>query len=220
MTGVIGEIGRRYNDDPWQRVIFTDSHDTAANGSARLNELIAPGKSASLHARRQSLIAATLLLTAPGIPMLLQGQEFMMGGSFSDWLALDWSLAETWSGIVDAHRHLISLRKNVGGVSAGLVGKSVNLFHVDEDNKVIAYHRWSQGGPHDDVVVVVNFGEKLHTVYGINFPRSGTWRVRFNSAAKVYSEDFSGEDVPDAQVVNGGADIVLPANSAVIFSQD
>ena len=115
---------------------------SAANGSARFNEVIAPGKSTDLFARRQSVIAAVLLMRTPGIPMLLQGQEFMMGGNFNDWRGLDWENVEKYEGIVKAYRQLISLRKNTHGVSVGLTGRSVNLFHVDEENKVIAYHRW------------------------------------------------------------------------------
>jgi len=220
ITGILAELGRRYNDDAMQRVVYVDSHDSAANGSARLNEVIAPGKSADLFARRQSVLAAVLLLTAPGIPMLLQGQEFMMGGNFNDWKGLDWDNVEKYSGIVKAYEELISLRKNTHGVSAGLTGRSINIFHVDEDNKVIAYHRWRNGGPKDDVVVVVNFSNRSFSDYGMNFPRNGTWRVRFCSTRQRYSEDFSGTRVPDVEVESGGGSFVLPPNGALILSQD
>jgi len=220
LTGILAELGRRYNDDAMQRVVYTDSHDSAANGSARFNEVIAPGKSAGLFARRQSVLAAVLLLTAPGIPMLLQGQEFMMDGNFNDWKGLDWSNTETYSGIVKAYQHLIALRKNMHGVSAGLTGRSINLFHVDEDNKVIAYHRWRNGGPNDDVIVVINFGNRAFTNYGMSFPKNGTWRVRFCSARKSYSDDFVGAQVSDIEVQSGGGTFTLPASGALILSQD
>lgn len=219
LAGVIGELGRRYNDDAMQRVIYTDSHDSAANGSARFNEVIAPGKSAGLFARRQSLLAAVLLLTAPGIPMILQGQEFMMSGNFNDWKGLDWENAEAYKGIVEAYRELICLRKNTRGVSAGLSGRSFNLFHVDEDNKVIAYHRWQNGGSKDDVVVVLNFGNRAFTNYSTSFPRNGVWHVRFCSDHKKYSNDFGGAHVPDVHVQSGNGTFVLPPHGALIFSQ-
>ena len=219
LAGVLGELGRRYNDDALQRVVFTDSHDSAANGSARFNEVIAPGKSAGVFARRQSLLAAVLILTAPGIPMLLQGQEFMMSGNFNDWEGLEWQNAETYKGIVEAYRQLIALRKNVRGASAGLSGRSINLFHVDEHNKVIAYHRWQNGGPKDDVVVVVNFGSNAFTNYSIGFPRNGRWHVRFCSTDTKYSDDFEGVSVPDIDVRSGNGTFVLPASTALILSQ-
>ena len=219
LSGILVELNRRFNNDALQRIIYADSHDTAANGSARLNEVIAPGKSAELFARRQSLLAAVLLMTSPGIPMLLQGQEFMMGGNFNDWEGLEWENVEKYAGIVDAYRHLIALRKNNNGISAGLAGRSINLFHVDENNKVIAYHRWQNGGPKDDVVVVINFGNRAFTNYSMDFPLNGKWRVRFCSDNKGYSADFTGTDVPDIEVQSGNGTFVLPASTALILSQ-
>ena len=215
-----GLLGKRYNDDAFSRIIFTDSHDSAANGSARMNEVIAPGKADSLFARKQSLIAAALLLTTPGIPMLFQGQEFMEAGSFNDWQGLDWDKAHRYAGITRAYSDLISLRKNAGGISGGLTGPNVNLMHLDEDNKVITYHRWGMGGPGDDVAVIINFGNKMHAEYVLSLPENGTWRVRFNSTRQDYSPDFKDVMVPDVIAQNGGATLVLPPNSVVILSQD
>lgn len=220
LTGICSELTRRYNDDPMQKIIFVDSHDSAANGSARLAELLVPGKPGSLFARQQSLIAAGILLTAPGIPMLFQGQEFMEGGSFNDWQGLDWSKAEQFSGIVEAFKELIELRKNCGGKTKGLTGKNINLMHVDEGNKVIAYHRWQNGGPNDDVVVVVNFADIMHKEYILGFPWSGEWKVRFRSSRSEFSPDIKDVFIPDVAVDNGGGRLVLPPNSIVILSQE
>ncbi|MCA9324554.1 alpha amylase C-terminal domain-containing protein, partial [Candidatus Saccharibacteria bacterium] len=219
LNGLCEEIGRSYNGDPMQRVIYTDSHDSAANGSARLNEVIAPGKADNLFARRQSLIAATIAMTTPGIPMLFQGQEFMEGGAFSDWQALNWEMADRHKGIVEAHKHLIALRKNSGGVSAGLSGRNLNLMHVDDDNKVIAYHRWENGGEHDDVIVVINFSDHQYDTYDLWFPRPGKWKVRFNSTWKGYSDDFKVVEVADVEVTNGTGTLVIPPSAALILSQ-
>lgn len=220
IASICGELTRRYNDDAFQRVIYTDSHDSAANGSARSVEVIAPGKVDGLFARQQSIIAAAILLTAPGIPMLFQGQEFMTPGSFNDWQGLDWSRAERFSGIVTAYSHLIALRKNLHGVTAGLTGRNINLMHVDQDNKVIAYHRWKEGGSRDDVVVVVNFGNRRHDQYVIGMPTNGKWKVRFNSTWKGYSDDFKNVQISDMQVDNGGGTLILPPACVLILSQD
>jgi 1,4-alpha-glucan branching enzyme len=56
---------------------------------------------------------------------------------------------------------------------------------------VIAFHRWQEGGPGDDVVVALNFGNRAYDSYSIGFPRSGSWYVRFNSDWSGYSFDFS-----------------------------
>jgi 1,4-alpha-glucan branching enzyme len=220
LTAICSQLPKRYNNDAFQRIIYSDSHDTAANGSARLYEVIAPGNTDGVFARKQAIIAAVLLLSAPGIPMLFQGQEFMQGGAFSDWEALDWQKADSHAGIVEAHKHIVALRKNSHGVSAGLTGRDINLMHVDQENKVIAYHRWSQGGPRDDVVVVINFADKAHERYDIWFPRNGVWRARFNSAWEGYAADFKDVPVPEVTVENGAGTLVLPPSSAIILSQD
>jgi 1,4-alpha-glucan branching enzyme len=220
LTGICGCLGRRYNGNVLERIVFIDSHDSASNGSARFNEVISPGKADSLFARKQSLIAAGLMLTSPGIPMLFQGQEFMEAGSFNDWQSMDWEKAERYSGMVLAYSHLIALRKNTAGISAGLQGQNFNLMHVDEENKVIAYHRWNQGGPKDDVVVVINFGSRMLQTYELSLPRNGTWKVRFNSTWKGYSPDFKEVDVTDFEVETGRGAMILPPSSVVILSQD
>jgi 1,4-alpha-glucan branching enzyme len=81
-------VHARYNNDAFQRIIYSDSHDSAANGGARLSEEIAPGDATNVFARKRSLLASAIILTAPGIPMLFAGQEFMEAGSFNDWQAL------------------------------------------------------------------------------------------------------------------------------------
>ncbi|MEO6513438.1 MAG: alpha-amylase family glycosyl hydrolase [Candidatus Saccharimonadales bacterium] len=220
LSAICSELGRRYNGDAFQRVVYTDSHDTAANGSARLCEVISPGNADSLFAQKQTIIAAALLLTAPGIPMLFQGQEFMQGGSFNDWQGLDWDLARRHTGVIEAHKHLIALRKNVHGLTAGLLGRNINLMHVDQENKVIAFHRWNNGGPKDDVVVVVNFGDRMIDNYAMNFPRTGTWRVRFNSSWRGYNPDFKEVAVSEVVVETGGGNLKLPPSSVIILSQD
>jgi 1,4-alpha-glucan branching enzyme len=220
LSSLADELKRSFNGNAFQRVIYSDSHDTAANGGTRLNETIAPGNAASLYARKRSLLASALVLTAPGIPMLFQGQEFMQDGSFSDWQALEWNKADQFKGIVEANRHLVALRKNQHGNTAGLSGQSFNVLHVDENNKVMACHRWQNGGPGDDVIVVINFANKAFKDYKLDLPRDGIWRVRFNSAWKGYSPDFKDIEVPDVIAENNQASFTLPPYSALVLSQD
>lgn len=55
------------------------------------------------------------------------------------------------------YRDLIRLRRNVADFSRGLCGQFTQAYHLNEERKVLAFHRWDQGGPADDVVVVANF---------------------------------------------------------------
>jgi 1,4-alpha-glucan branching enzyme len=209
-----------FNGQAIQRVIYSDSHDTAANGGQRLTEEIAPGDAANLYARKRSLLASALVLTAPGIPMLFQGQEFIQDGSFNDWQALEWDKAVQFAGIVTAHQHLIALRKNQYDSTAGLTGQSFNILHVDESNKVMAYHRWQNGGPGDDVVVIINFANKTFEEYKLAMPRDGNWQVRFNSAWKGYDPEFKTVEIGPINSENGQGVFVLPPYSILILSQE
>ncbi len=214
------DLNKYFNGSAFQKIIYSDSHDSAANGGARLNEEIAPGNSSNIYARKRSLIAASIILTAPGIPMIFQGEEFTQSGSFNDWKALDWEKAARFNGIVEAHKHLIALRKNQFGHTTGLTGQSFMIIHRDDNNKVLAYHRWQNGGPKDDVIVVINFANKLHKVYELPFPRNGKWQVRFNSTWHGYSEDFKEIEIPEINVENNKGTLVLPPYTAIILSQD
>lgn len=186
-----GELNHTYNNDAFQKVIFSDSHDTAANGSVRLNEAATPGNAGSVFARQYGLLANAVMLTAPGIPMLLQGGEFMQEGAFNDWQMLEWDRTTKFAGIVLAHQHLINLRLNRYGNTIGLIGQNVNVFHDDETGSVLGYHRWHEGGPFDDVIVVVNASDQRFTDYEMTLPIAGEWHVRFNSSWKGYSTDFN-----------------------------
>lgn len=220
LAGVRYELERRYNGNAFEKVVFSDSHDTAANGSVRLNEAASSGDAADKHAREKTVLANTVMLTAPGIPMFLQGQEFMQEGSFNDWQELEWDKAETYSGIVLAHQHLVNLRLNQGGTTAGLLGQSTAVFHQDDNNGVIGYHRWDKGGPGDDVLVIANFGGDAHETYQLQVPLPGKWHVRFNSTWKGYSPDFHEVALNEiATDENRLITLNLPAYAALILSQ-
>ena len=207
LDGFAYELEHSYNGNAFDKIIFSDSHDTAANGSVRLNEAVTPGNAGSVFARQRTLLASAATLTAPGIPMLLQGQEFMQQGSFNDWQMLNWDKTNQFSGIVDAHRHLINLRLNKFDNTRGLIGQSTQLFHRDDENNVVAFHRWDKGGPLDDTLVIINFDKNRLKNYELTLPFSGEWRVRFNSSWKGYSSDF--HDTPTETIQ---ADASMKAN--------
>ena len=179
-------------------MIYTESHDEVANGSSRVPEEIWPGNAGSYYSKKRSTLAASIVMTAPGVPMLFQGQELLEDGYFTDTDPVDWSKLVTYAGIRDLYRDLIHLRRNLGGISAGLMGQHLNVHHVNDLDKVIAYHRWDQGGAGDDVVVLCNFRNKAWGDYRIGLPRDGTWKVRFNSDWSGYDASFG--DHPTADV--------------------
>ncbi len=216
----------RYNDDAFDRVIYSESHDEVANGKARVPEEVNPKDPKGWYAQKRSTLAAAMVFTAPGIPMLFQGQEFLEGGWFRDTVPVNWDQREEFHGIVRLYRDLIRLRLNRGGLTRGLCGQFTQVYHVNDERKILAFHRWDKGGPADDVVVVANFFHDPQENYVIGFPAVGAWKLRFNSDWHGYSDDFNNHLSADVVAEAGGQDglpfhaaLSIGPYSVLIFSQ-
>jgi 1,4-alpha-glucan branching enzyme len=227
MNAVAAVIAQQYNGDSFQRVIFTESHDADSNGAQRVPEMIWPGNARSWYAKKRSTLGAAVVMTAPGIPMIFMGQEFLCGGSFNDDAPLDWSNAVDLPGIRLLYRDLIRLRRNWFNNTRGLRGQYIDVHHVDDVNKVIAFHRRDQGGRGDDVVVIINFSARQLDNYTVGLPQGGLWRVRFNSDWSGYDPSFGNApslDTTAAGAPHGAmpnsANIVVGPYSSVILSQE
>ena len=220
-------IEHRYDLDVFQRVIYTESHDEVANGRERVPEEIWPGNVDSWFSKKRSTLGGALVLTAPGIPMIFEGQEFLEDRWFQDKVPIDWSRAEDEHGILGMYRDLIALRRNLPGLTRGLCGQNIHLYHFDEGAKIIAFHRWDKQGPKDSVVVVVNMMNQSHDGYAIAFPRAGFWKTRFNSDSNKYGQDFANYGASDVDA-HGQGTAGLPCSgkisigpyTVIIFSQD
>lgn len=227
MFAVRDAIAANYNGDANQRVIYTESHDEVNNGHSRVPEEIWPGNAGSWASKKRSTLGAAITMTSPGIPMIFQGQEVLEDGFWADTDPIDWTKKTTYAGIETLYRDLIRLRRNWYDTTRGLRGQNVNVFHVNNTNKVVGYHRWQNGGAKDDVVILANFGNASYASYNIGFPRGGTWKVRFNSDWNGYSSDFANTSSFDL-TANAGAKDGLGFNgnvgigpySVIILSQD
>ncbi len=227
MNQILNALLHRFNADAFQRVIYTESHDEVANGHVRLPQAISPADPGSWVARKRSTLGAALVFTSPGIPMIFQGQEILEDEWFRDQDPIDWSKLATYSGIHSLYRDLIRLRRNWDNNTRGLHGQNTNVYHVNNNDKVIAFHRWDTGGAGDDVIVVANFANRSYTSYDLGLPREGRWKVRLNSDSSDYSSDFSNHpsgDVTASPVAQHGmkfsGDVSIGPYSAIILSQD
>lgn len=200
----------------------------------RIAALADPSNSRSWYARSRAKVAAGMLLTAPGVPMIFMGQEFLEDKYWTDWTGRP-ELLIWWDGLEggdkamsDQHRctrDLMWLRRR----HPGLRGDGLNVFHVHNQNRVIAWQRWIPGIGRD-VVIVASFNEGTFYNHGyrIGFPAGGYWYEVFNS--DVYDQWVN----PNAQGNAGGvtadgpswdglpasAAITLPANSILVFARD
>ena len=227
MGAVSKAIEHRYDSDAFTRVIYTESHDEIANGRARVPEEIWPGNVDSWFSKKRSTLGAAIVLTSPGIPMIFQGQELLEDLWFQDKVPIEWSRAEGENGILSMYRDMIALRRNLSGVTQGLCGQNIHIYHFNNEAKVIAFHRWDKQGPKDSVVVVVNMTNQNRDGYCIGFPRAGLWKTRFNSDSYNYGPNFANHLTPNVETREERTDglpcsgeIGIGPYTVVFFSQD
>ncbi len=226
MGAVAHAIYHRYETDAFHRVIYTESHDEVANGRARVPHDIAPEDPGGWFAKKRSTLGAVLVFTTPGIPMLFQGQEILEDEYFRDTDPIDWTKLERFAGIHRMYRDLIRLRRNWYNNTRGLLGQHVNVFHINPNDKILGIHRWQDGGLGDDVVIVLNFGNRSYPNYRIGFPQGGLWWLRFNSDSQNYDAFFGSVHSFDTVADMGPFDnlghsgnVGLGPYSALILSQ-
>jgi 1,4-alpha-glucan branching enzyme len=227
MESVCMAILNKYSGDAFKRVIYTESHDEVANGKARVAEEIADGNVNNWYSKKRASLGVALVLTTAGIPMLFQGQAMLEDKWFSDTDPLDWSRVKKFNGFMNLHRDLVHLRRNFHNNTEGLSGQNTAMIRVDDEHKIIAFHRWNLGGKGDSTVIVLNFSNNSYEDYVIGMPQEGIWKLRFNSDWEGYDKEFDNFVSTDTEATHGEYD-GLPFNSnlsiapytALIFSQD
>ncbi len=217
--GAIGEsLSAQGLPYAWNVVPCVENHDVVLAGrQPRIPRLADPSDSRSFYARSRSKVATGLLLAAPGIPQLFMGQEFLedkpwdtdpAGANLPYWagLASDKAMADQLRFTQD----IIRLR----GQEPALRGESLNVFHVHDANRVVAFHRWIEGVGRD-VVVVASFNDAPFFEYALGFPSGGRWVELLNS-------DVYDNWVNPLAVGNGGAIVAaggplhgLPSSAAI-----
>ncbi|MBW4560839.1 MAG: alpha amylase C-terminal domain-containing protein [Mojavia pulchra JT2-VF2] len=125
-------------------------------------------------------LAAVLLMTAMGVPMLWMGEEFgehkRKSQSVTQPKKIAWPLLEKTENhdLFEYYKKLIALRtKNLA-----LQSDYIDFFHEDVEARILAYARWD--GQDSQVVVVVNFSDENLTQYHLpNFPIAEHWQDWF-----------------------------------------
>jgi 1,4-alpha-glucan branching enzyme len=226
MDTIKSAIEHRYNDDAFNRVVYTESHDEVANGKKRVVSEIDENAPNGFFARRRSTLGAVLVFTTPGIPMIFQGQEFLRPEWFDDTNPIDWDKAGEEDETMRLYRDLIRLRLNHEGNCAGLTGEDIDVFHVNNLDKVIAFRRALADDSDSEVIVLMNFSNRCFDDYRIGFPTAGRWNVRFDSGSSCYAEDGHTSGVAYVETVftpydwyGQSSSLALAAYSAVIFSK-
>jgi 1,4-alpha-glucan branching enzyme len=141
VSDLAGTVAAMDGQNAFRSIIYTENHDQVDPQSprgGRLPAIIGNGVADTWFARKQSTLAACVLLSTPGIPMLFMGQEFLEyrpfpnyggpPGNFGDPQPIDWSRKDTYSGIWTLYRDMIQLRRNWNNTTRGLCGPKVQCF--------------------------------------------------------------------------------------------
>lgn len=137
---------------------------------------------------QRSKLGATLLLTAPGIPMLWMGEEFGQAtprGEHTERKPLDWSLPnhENNRNLWRHYQRLIELRKS----TPALCSDHFEVLADWPDRGVIAFRRWSDAD--DNVVVVANLRPENGGEIRLQLPKAGNWHESiYNYDAKLEND--------------------------------
>jgi 1,4-alpha-glucan branching enzyme len=139
------------------------------------------GKVSDEAAMRRNKLGASLLLTAPGIPMLWMGEEFGQAtnrGEHTDQKPLDWSLLkkepnhELWRH----YRRLIALRKENPALCSDNFEPVADL----PERGIIAFKRWDDEW--NTFMVVANLIDTCAEEVKIPVEKGSQWREVFTNA--------------------------------------
>jgi 1,4-alpha-glucan branching enzyme len=220
-------------DRAWRAVTCVENHDLVMAGrSPRLPALADSSNHRSWYARSRSRFATAVLLTAPGIPQLFMGQEFLEdkpwdtdpgGPNLLRWEGLSSSGSDR---VMTDHlrftQDLIRLRAAQPALRSG----NVHPYYASDGDRVLAFHRWIDGaGP--DVIVVASLAESTWWSYELGFPAGGFWEEVFNSdvydnwvnpwvAGNGAGIEASGRPLHGFAT---SATVVIPANGVVVFAK-
>jgi 1,4-alpha-glucan branching enzyme len=225
------EIASPLLPDSWRAVQCSENHDLVRKDRGwRIPKLADSVDSRSWYARSRSRVALGLTITAPGIPHLFMGQEFLEDKQWDDEPNSPFQI--WWEGLTQGLKPLTDFLRFTQGLLAvrhrlkGLRGGGLNAFHVHQDNRVLSFHRWVPGEGHD-AVVVASLNESTFVQYEMGFPGNGTWKEEFNS-------DVYDNWVNPRVAGNGGgieangrgmhglpfsARLTIPANGLLIFAR-
>ena len=226
-AGALGASGDK-------KVVYHESHDEAGNsyyeiGGNRIysrRTIVAAVNSAPLigETRRSSEarchFAFGMAMLSPGTPMFLMGEEIgaQKPYRYQDFLQNKEDLLgerqNNGQRLFRFYQDLIRFRLS----HSGLRSHEIDIIHIHNVNRVIAFRRWD--GTEELLIVASLNNHSFGAGYTIETSSLGDsqWREIFNSDAELYG----GDNVANGTTItssNGRIHIVIPANGFVVFQR-
>jgi 1,4-alpha-glucan branching enzyme len=217
--------------DAWRAVQYVESHDEVYRERGRRIPRLSDGSNPrSWYARSRARVVTSILMLAPGIPMLFMGQSFLEDKQWADDAGSHPDLLLWWDGLdfgKDAnmgrfHRfmeELIRLRR----VEPALRSETLSVLHVSEENRILAFQRWLPDIGRD-VVVIASLNDNTFPSYELPWPGAGSWREIFNSDSyDDYPANGNGGSIAASDKLRDGFPatmrLLIPANSVLVFAR-
>ena len=225
---LLARIGGFSDPNQWHQVSYlTGSHDQIYGGQGNTGVYFAQrfGGRGNGWARAKARLAWALNATLAATPMMFMGTEGHLDGFWDPVVGNNYDHRLDWQQIGDAigapMQQMVRDINQLRWSHSALRSPAGFVVHVDDQNQVVGFKRYSLDG--DVLLVVVNAGNGQWSgnAYGVSLAGdSGTWREVFNSQAPVYGGiDTVGNFDTVLPAVNGQIWINLPSWSVLVFQK-
>lgn len=218
-----------------KKVVYHESHDEAGNSYyeeagnrveskrtivAAVNSAPLTGDTRHYGEARCHFACGTSMLSA-GTPMFLMGEEIGAQKPFRyrDFMQnredLFGERQTNGQRLFQFYQDIIQLRHS----HSGLRSHWIDIIHVHNANRVIAFRRWDAT---EELLVVASLNNHpFGSGYIIENSRlgDGQWREIFNSDAQIYGGDNVGNFGEMIPSLNGHIHVVIPANGFVVLQK-
>ncbi len=229
MDAIAANLKAAQLQDGWRAVQCIENHDIVYKDRGERVAKLADGSNPhSWYASTRARVAMGLITTAMGIPHLFMGQEFLEDKQWHDEPKSPHQI--WWQGIeeIPAMSDFLHFTRDLMATRyalPGLRGDGLNIFHVHNQNRIIAFHRWIEGIG-EDVVIICSLNEETFHNYEIGLPQARVWHERLNSDAYYNGLNVNcygnggaiNANGPSRHNLPASTSIVIPANSILIFS--
>ncbi|MEF8704267.1 MAG: alpha-amylase family glycosyl hydrolase [Candidatus Accumulibacter sp. UW26] len=210
------------------KVVYCESHDEAGNGSGTARNIVVAVNGAPLtgetrrHAEARCRFVFGVTVFSAGVPMFLFGEEvgaqqpLLYDEILAHKIDLRGERQQAGRGMFNFYRDAIALRR----ANPGLRSRQIEIIHVHNANRVIAFRRWSE---EQELLVVASLNNHPF-LQGYELPddRLGgaAWREVFSSDASVFGGNGVGNAGALVHPGGGHLAVVIPANAVVVFARE
>ena len=219
-AGVLGASGHK-------KVVYHESHDEAGNSTNSRRTILAAVNSAPLVGTTRSVaearcrFACGMTMLSAGTPMFFMGEE--IGAQrfyrYEDFLNNKEDLfgerVNNGKRLFQFYRDVINLRRNY----SGLRSRYIDIVHVHNDNRVLAFRRWDE---REEFLIVASLNNHpFRDGYALENYRiaDGTWQEIFNSDIELYGGNNVGNFGVTITVSKGRIDLLIPANGFIVLQK-